>query len=350
MQHFNQIIHAWYRHNKRDLPWRQTTDPYKIWLSEIILQQTRIEQGTSYFVRFAETFPTIKHLANASEEEVLKLWQGLGYYTRARNLHATAKKISTEMNGLFPNTYEDIKKLRGIGDYTAAAIASIAFGLPHAAVDGNVYRVLSRYFGIQAPIDSASGKKEFKQLAQELISEMPPHIHNQAMMEFGALQCVPAPDCPACPLNGSCYALTKNMVAQLPVKQNKPKVRNRYFNYLVLLTNESTYLSRRTQKDIWLGLYEFPLIETSSRSDVCHIVESDEFRNFVNPEHVILGDISNWKTHPLSHQRIHYRFIKFAVGKESGISETLIRTNKKDIFNFAVPRLIETFINDNIWE
>ena len=232
---FSNRLVTWYLQNKRDLPWRQSINPYTVWLSEIILQQTRVDQGTAYFFKFIEQFPTVYNLANASEEEVLKLWQGLGYYSRARNLHSAANYIVNELNGKFPTTYSEILKLKGVGDYTASAIASICFNEPTAVVDGNVYRVLARYFGISTPINSTSGIKEFKKLAQELIVEDIPGTFNQAIMEFGACMCKPQnPDCFNCPLNDSCVALSNNTIAQLPVKINKTKVRKRYFNYLVI--------------------------------------------------------------------------------------------------------------------
>ena len=232
----SELILSWYRENKRDLPWRDTFDPYNIWLSEIILQQTRVVQGVPYYEKFLENFPTIKHLANATEIEVLKLWQGLGYYSRARNLHATSKAVVEKFGGKFPNNYSELLALKGIGDYTASAIASICFDEPRAVVDGNVYRVLSRYFGVETPINRSKGIKYFKELATSVMDADHIRDYNQGIMEFGALQCVPkSPDCSNCPLSGSCMALQKNLVDQLPVKLGKTKVRKRYFNYLVVL-------------------------------------------------------------------------------------------------------------------
>ena len=235
MHPFSQKIIFWYEHNKRDLPWRNTRDPYLIWLSEIILQQTRVDQGMSYYLKFVGEFPTVKQLAKADNEKVMKLWQGLGYYSRARNLHTTAKIILLEHKGVFPKEFETILALKGVGEYTAAAIASFAYNKPYAVVDGNVYRVLSRVFDISTPIDSTQGKKEFNHLAGELLDKNKPAIYNQAIMEFGAMQCKPInPYCAVCPLNTMCLAYSKKLVAELPVKSKKTKVRDRYFNYIVL--------------------------------------------------------------------------------------------------------------------
>lgn len=257
------ILH-WYGQNKRDLPWRITKDPYKIWLSEIILQQTRVAQGTPYYLRFIEHFPTVQDLASASEEKVLKLWQGLGYYSRARNLHATAKLVVDEYGGYFPTTYKELLKLKGVGDYTASAISSICFDEPQPVVDGNVYRLLARYFGIDLPINSTKGIRYFKTLAHEVMNVENIRDYNQGIMEFGAIQCAPKkPYCLHCPLNDSCVALQENSIDNLPVKINKTKVRKRYFNYLVVLdANEKTILRQRKGKGIWQNLWEFPLLES----------------------------------------------------------------------------------------
>jgi A/G-specific adenine glycosylase len=243
---FGSIIINWYKKNKRDLPWRHTKDPYLIWLSEIILQQTRVEQGLPYYFRFSEKYPTVGSLAIAKEDEILRLWQGLGYYTRARNLHAAARQIKNEFGNKFPTDYSNIRSLKGVGEYTAAAIASFAFDLEHAVVDGNVFRLLSRYFGIKTPIDTGEGKKKFTALAGKLMKSYPPAIFNQAIMEFGARQCRPAsPDCEVCPLNSSCYAYGKNTVSKFPIKKNKVKSRNRYFNYLVIKRQKSFFIFGR---------------------------------------------------------------------------------------------------------
>jgi len=263
----SQILLDWYRNNQRDLPWRRTNDPYAIWLSEVILQQTRVEQGMPYWLRFIEDFPTVTDLANADEREVLRLWQGLGYYSRARNLHAAAKIVRDEYNGNFPNQYEQIRALKGIGDYTAAAISSFAFNLPHAVVDGNVYRFLSRIFAINTPIDSTNGKKEFFVLANELLDKSNPGTFNQSLMEFGAMQCKPSnPDCSVCPFNQYCQSFATNTVSEYPVKAKKTKTRNRYFDFIILSDEKNTLLQKREEKDIWQGLYQFPVIESEKKN------------------------------------------------------------------------------------
>ena len=263
MSKFADILIDWYAENKRDLPWRETKDPYRIWISEIILQQTRVAQGYDYYIRFMERFPDVFTLADADEDEVMKYWQGLGYYSRARNLHAAARSIREA--GEFPKTYEGVLALKGVGEYTAAAICSFAYDIPRAVVDGNVYRVLSRWMGIDTPIDSTTGKKLFAQLAQELMDKSRPALYNQAIMDFGALQCTPAsPDCLSCPLADTCLALANRSVDTLPVKQHKTKVTNRFFNYIYVRTGGCTFIRKRTENDIWKNLYEPLLIETDT--------------------------------------------------------------------------------------
>lgn len=291
-------ITDWFRLNSRDLPWRKTNDPYFIWLSEVILQQTRVDQGMNYYLSFTETFPTVHDLASASEEQVLKLWQGLGYYSRARNLHATAREVVERFDGRFPDSYNDLLSLKGIGPYTAAAIASFAFDLPHAVVDGNVYRVLSRYFGIDTPIDSTSGKKTFQALADELIPSKEPGLFNQSIMEFGALFCTPAqPDCQQCVLFSTCASGQNGNYKNLPVKSKKTQVRDRYFHYFHLERNGKIAVRRRTQKDVWQHLYEFPLIETTTP-------EWNPEKGVVKPELIFSTK------HILSHQRIYAHFYR----------------------------------------
>lgn len=349
MDFFNLSVHHWYSVNKRDLPWRNTSNPYNIWLSEIILQQTRIDQGISYYFRFLDEFPTIQRLAATHEDQVLKLWQGLGYYSRARNLHFTAKELVRNYNGQFPSDYSSIRSLKGIGEYTAAAIASISFGLEHAAVDGNVYRVLSRFFGINHPIDSSAGKKVFFVLASELIRGTDPGMHNQALMEFGALQCVPRnPDCSQCPLAERCSANASGRVSELPVKQNKTKQRDRYFNYIVIVSGRNTWLRKRTENDIWKNLFEFPVLETAERMDIFQMFESVK-ENILNDfEDFFIENVTEWKIHILSHQRIHYRFVLVRTFGEIKLPVDLIKVNKEDIFNFAVPKLLENYLDENL--
>jgi len=347
MNFFNSRIHSWYSIYKRDLPWRNTHNPYLIWLSEIILQQTRIDQGLAYYNRFAAEFATISAMANASEDQILKLWQGLGYYSRARNLHFTAKYIQQNYNGVFPKDYHSILSLKGIGEYTAAAIASISFNSEYPAVDGNVYRVLSRYFGISEPIDTEKGKKTFADLAKELIKGTNPGMHNQALMEFGALQCTPKkPDCVQCPLYEKCYAFLNHKISELPFKQNKTKQRDRYFNYIVLSYKSQTWLRKRVENDIWKNLYEFPLIETLDEIEIENLITQTEFQRIIPiADRAIIENVSDWKIHILSHQRIHYRFIRMQLTDEIHLADDLIGVNKEDIFNFAVPKLLETYLN-----
>ena len=256
------ILLDWYAREGRDLTWRRTRDPYRIWLSEVILQQTRVAQGTEYYLRFTERFPDVASLAAAPEDEVLKLWQGLGYYSRARNLHAAARQVVERFGGRFPVALEEVRSLRGVGDYTAAAICSAAYDAPCAVVDGNVYRVLARLFDLDAPIDSTAGKRTFAELAQMQLDKRCPGRYNQAVMDFGALQCTPAqPGCADCPLASRCLALAAGTVAERPVKQTKTKVRDRWFNYLHVSSGDRTLLRRREGRDIWQGLYEFPLMK-----------------------------------------------------------------------------------------
>lgn len=339
---FSNILIQWYLREKRDLPWRKTKNPYLVWLSEIMLQQTRVAQGMSYYHAFSETFPTVFDLANASETKVLKMWQGLGYYSRARNLHYTAKYIANELNGEFPNNYTELLDLKGVGEYTAAAIASICFNEPVAVVDGNVYRVLSRYYGIQTPINSTNGKKEFKTLAQELLTVKQPDVYNQAIMDFGAIQCKPkSPDCTTCPLNNSCVALEKQTVKDLPVKEKKGKVRKRYFNYIVVITSDNkTILQERTQKGIWKGLFEFPLIETETNLEESELFDLNAFQDLVPDQATISLFNADPVVHKLSHQHLYTRFW---IVKSKSHSKATIPCNS--VKKYPVPILIANFIN-----
>jgi len=340
MEFSNSLLH-WYLQNKRDLPWRNTVNPYPIWLSEIMLQQTRVAQGMPYFHAFMEAFPTIFDLAKADEEQVLKLWQGLGYYSRARNMHKTAQIIAFDLNGNFPNNYNDLLKLKGIGEYTAAAIASFAFNEVVPVVDGNVYRVLSRYFDVETDIASSSARKEFTALAKELIPNDNPALFNQAIMEFGALQCVPKnPNCEICIFNSSCAALQKKKVAELPVKLKKTKVTDKFFNYLIFLDDsETTLINKRTEKGIWHNLYEFPIIETENEIDF-DVLSKLVHENYYNLE---IKDISiyneNQIIHKLSHQKLHINFYKVEVSKKlnNGIELDSLR-------NYPFPIVIYNFI------
>ncbi|WP_310991470.1 A/G-specific adenine glycosylase [Aequorivita marina] len=342
---FSKQLTSWYLQHKRELPWRNTKAPYYIWLSEIMLQQTRVMQGLPYYLKFVEAYPKVQDLANASEDEVLKMWQGLGYYSRARNLHATAKIISEERNGVFPDNYTDLLKLKGVGDYTASAIASISFNQPEAVVDGNVYRVLARYFGISTPINTTAGKKEFKQLAQRLLDQKQPGTYNQAIMEFGARYCVPkSPDCTTCIFNSSCVAFQKNKVAELPVKLKSKPIKARYFNYMVVLSeNEHTLLKQRTGKGIWHKLYEFPLIETPEDVELSTLKKLSRFQELFNGVRIENISLFNEKpvVHKLSHQHLHTRFWIVETPKQVTASVPIT-----EIENYAVPILIENFVSE----
>lgn len=343
---YSLTLQKWYHIYKRDLPWRNISDPYKIWISEIILQQTRVAQGMDYYLRFITRFPDVLSLANAQEDEVLKYWQGLGYYSRARNLHKAAKQILEIHGGIFPQNHADILKLSGIGIYTAAAIASFAFEMPYAVVDGNVYRVLSRLFACNSPIDSSRGQKEFAALATELLDNERPGTHNQAIMEFGALQCVPInPDCSNCPLNNNCMALKTNSVDKLPVKERKTKIKARYFNYLFIKHKNQTFLQKRESQDIWKNLYEFPLIETNKLLDITELIEHDNFKTLFeeNSEIKINSNFFDFK-HILTHR---YIFARFFVIETENINIHLNKYSKVVIDkmdNFAISRLTELFL------
>lgn len=341
MDTFSLLICKWYRRNKRDLPWRNTKNPYFIWLSEIILQQTRVNQGMDYYLKFTKNYPTISDLANASEKDVLNDWQGLGYYSRARNLHFTAKKIHSEMKGVFPNSYSEILTLKGIGSYTAAAIASFSFNLPHAVLDGNVFRVISRVFDLNTPIDSTQGKKEFQELADLLLDKKNPALHNQAIMEFGALQCVPQnPVCEICPLLTMCAAFQKKTISIRPVKQGKTKVRNRFFNFLRFYTNESIYIEKRVAKDIWQNLYQFPLYELDRAQSDLEISDLLFKKYGVKPRNV-----SPTIKHILSHQHLYAKIWEFdSFPSAAYLGENWLKIKVKDIQDYPLPRLLDRFL------
>ncbi|MGW8123398.1 A/G-specific adenine glycosylase [Roseivirga echinicomitans] len=309
----NQLIN-WYEENKRDLPWRKTADPYRIWLSEIILQQTRVAQGLPYYERFVEEFPTIHDLANASETEVLRLWQGLGYYSRARNLHACAKMVVDSFGGKFPSEFDELLKLKGIGRYTAAAIASFAFNQPNAVVDGNVYRVLSRVFGIDDDVSTSQGPKVFELRANELLDAQRSNLYNQAIMEFGAMQCLPkSPACGVCPFMESCFAFNHNKIEVLPVKTKKTKVRKRYFTYLVFHSDAGIWLKERGKGDVWQGLYDFYLLEDTKPMGLNEVIAA---LYKLGLTHSIIGEESKLYEHVLTHQRIFANFVKIELDNE----------------------------------
>lgn len=341
---FSNILKEWYLKNKRDLPWRNTKDPYLIWLSEIILQQTKIAQGSSYYLKFSEKYPNIELLAEATEDQILKLWQGLGYYSRARNLHKTAIYISNERNGVFPNKYIEIIKLKGIGDYTASAIASICFNEVTATVDGNVYRFLSRYFGISTPINSSKGKKEFKFLAQSLIDSVIPGDHNQSVMEFGALICKPKlPKCMICPFENSCYAMQNDLIQTLPVKEKKIKIKKRYFNYLIIHTQSNkTYIQQREKNDIWRNLFEFPLYESDHELEFKEIINSSTFQKLLKKKSYTISKFNKEQIiHKLTHQHLFTNF--WVIDMIEEIEGCILW---KDISSFAFPTLIQNFVDN----
>jgi A/G-specific adenine glycosylase len=344
--HFSNRLIQWYFQKKRDLPWRNTQNPYEIWLSEIILQQTRVAQGLPYFDAFINAFPTVYHLANASEEQVLKLWQGLGYYSRARNLHQTAQLIVSSYKGVFPSTYDGLLQLKGVGPYTAAAIASFSFDEAVPVVDGNVFRVLARYFGVETDISSHAAKKEFTQLAQELIDVNQPALFNQAIMEFGSLQCVPVnPNCDECVFNDSCVALQRKKVHLLPIKLKKTKVTTRYLNYLVVTDENGFFLvQKRATKGIWLNLYEFPLVETNQEVQVDYF-DSGNFQHsfFQNPIETIIPFETKSITHKLSHQNLQIRFWKLTV---LGVLENGIQS--EELKKLPFPIVLFNFIEKNL--
>ena len=343
---FSKQLIKWYLQNKRDLPWRETQNPYLIWLSEIMLQQTRVAQGLPYYETFTIAFPTVFDLANASEEQILKLWQGLGYYSRARNLHHTAKFVANELNGQFPENYNALKELKGVGDYTAAAIASFSFGETVPVVDGNVYRVLSRVFQVETDISNATAQKEFQNLAFELMPKNNPALFNQAIMEFGALQCVPkSPNCKICVFNSICLALKNGKVAQLPLKTKKTKVTNRFFNYLIFEDEiGNTLIQKRSEKGIWHNLYEFPLIETDNDANLEEIIQlvSEEFckkHNLIGVESLQLNPIK----HKLSHQNLSIQFWKITLHGllDNGLSFSEVK-------KFPFPIVIYKFIEQEL--
>jgi A/G-specific adenine glycosylase len=331
--------------NSRQMPWKGEQDPYKIWLSEIILQQTRVEQGLNYYYKFVNTFPDINKLAKANDSTIFKLWEGLGYYTRCRNLIATARVISKERKGVFPGKYEDIKALKGIGPYTAAAISSFAFNLPHAVLDGNVFRVLARVFGIDKPIDSAEGKKYFSLLAAELLDKKHPAIYNQAIMDFGAVVCKPSsPLCTTCIFKKHCLAFQGNKINVLPVKGKKIKVRKRWFYYLDISYKNEMAILKRTGKDIWQDLYEFPLIESACELSNKKILQQAENKKLLKRNEYEMITISFIFKQKLSHQLITGQFIKVRVKRKPKLNNGWQWMTKSQIKMFAFPQFINQYL------
>ncbi len=342
--HISKVITNWYQLNARKLPWRETKDPYKIWVSEIILQQTRVAQGLSYYIRFIDAFPDILSLSKAPEDLVLKRWEGLGYYSRARNMMFAANQIVDLHQGVFPNQYHEIIKLKGIGPYTAAAISSFAFGQAYAVVDGNVSRVLSRYYGIDTAINSLQGKKLFSELAQEIINLKDPATHNQAMMEFGALQCKPAnPSCNSCPLASSCIAFSTNKVKEFPVKEKKHQAINKYLHFFLISNHQQILIEKRNYSGIWKGLYQLPLLETEQNKQVEDVLLLPALTQMLGNHQYKLENIQEI-THKLTHRNLYIRFYHFIVSEFADHSYIKINQEKTDAFAF--PRPIEKYLKE----
>ena len=341
---FSRIVLYWYISNQRDFPWRKSKSAYRVWLSEIILQQTKTSQGLSYYNKIIKTFPTIKELAEASEEQILKLWQGLGYYSRARNLHFTAKYIQNNLDGVFPNDYNSLIKLKGIGPYTAAAISSICFNEKRAAVDGNVYRILARVFNIDTAINSSKGIKTFQELANSLISDRNPGDYNQSMMDIGATICTPKnPKCNQCPLNSICHAHDNNTFDNLPVKIKKKKIKHRNFNYLCIEYNGNFLMKKRTQKDIWKNLYDFPLIE-GDRIPQENDIDYKKLLNSILENEIIAEKTKHYK-HQLSHQKLHIT-IKYIKTKKLYNDNDFLKVNRRQVKELPFPKPIERFFEE----
>lgn len=345
----------WYTKNKRDLPWRRTRDPYKIWLSEIILQQTRVEQGMDYYKRFVDKYKTIHDFASAHEDEILKMWQGLGYYSRARNMHATAKEIVEKYAGKFPSEYAELLKLKGIGPYSAAAITSIAFNKPYAVVDGNVIRVITRIYGITTPVDKPEIVKKIEEIVSGLIKNQDPSVFNQAIMEFGALYCTPNnPDCKNCIFLKKCEAYKTGIVQLIPNKEKKTKIRKRYFYYFVFSIDggieKKIVLQKRTKKDIWQNLFDFPHVESDKLMKPDKKFIKKNIENYLHADECKISPLSREYVHKLSHQDISAFFIKINIltKKEFVFKDpTLLVVPEKQLKQYAVPRLIEKYLNDS---
>jgi A/G-specific adenine glycosylase len=343
---FSKVLLKWHeKQNHRKMPWKGEKDPYRIWISEIILQQTRVDQGRAYYERFLEAFPTVHDLAKAPEQKVFKLWEGLGYYNRCRNLIETAKKIDGEYNGKFPGTYDEILALKGIGPYTAAAIASFAFNLPHAVVDGNVTRVLSRYFGDFTPVDSTAGKKFFTTLAGQLLDKGKASLYNQAIMDFGATICLPRnPLCETCIQKENCRALAHGWINQLPVKTKSIQKRQRWFNYFVVeAPGNMTYIRQRDKKDIWEGLFEFVLLETD------HAIEPqrlDHIRQLFGKQSLTVKHISIVYRQELSHQTIQGQFVTLSLQRPAAVLKDYLLVPRKQLADYAFPKLINAWLRD----
>ena len=349
---FRDQLYAWAEANLRPLPWKNEPDPYLIWLSEIILQQTRVAQGTPYYEKFKSRFPTVYDLAEAPEDEVLKLWQGLGYYSRARNLHQTAQDIVREYGGRFPATYEQIRGLKGVGVYTAAAIASFAFQMPYAVLDGNVSRVLSRFFGIATPIDAQPGKQLFQDLANQLLDQESPGKFNQRIMDFGATHCMPKqPLCGNCPMQSQCVAFDSRQTQSLPVKHKKLKKTTRHFHYLILQCQGETIIRKRTGEDIWRHLFEFPMVELAEPGATFHEVQAQApyLHTILQPDNLVHVQLAGSTKQQLTHQTILASFWELEIGQflPEQLPADLICINWKNLDKFAFPRIIDWYLKDN---
>ena len=343
MNFANELVN-WYHKNKRDLPWRNTTDAYLIWLSEIILQQTRVEQGMPYYYRFAEKYPNVRSFAAAPEDDILKLWQGLGYYSRGRNMLKTAQYIQEHYNGVFPTAFNELIKLKGIGEYTAAAISSFSANEAKAVVDCNVYLVLARYFGIDDDINSTIGKKKFQAVANDLLNKQHPAIHNQAMMEFGAMVCKPKnPACGICPVRTGCYAFINNATTTLPVKINKVKVRERFFNYFLITDGDTILMNKRDEKDIWANMYDLPLIETTTQLSVDELMVLPETIAIFGQQPTVVESLPPIK-HILTHQRLQVRFIKL-IQKPIVTKPQWVFIKRINLKKLALPKVIFIFLD-----
>ena len=336
---------AWYEIHKRNLPWRDTENPYLIWVSEIILQQTRVVQGLDYYRRFVEAYPDILSLAHADIDDVLKIWQGLGYYSRARNMHAAAKYLVREHQGIFPASYDGLITIKGIGDYTASAIASLAFGQAVPVIDGNVNRVIARLYGIQQPVNKPEGQKEIRACAEKMMVRDEPATYNQAIMEFGALQCVPKnPDCDGCVLNRSCVAFRNGMVNVLPVKLKTTKIATRYFHYLYVRLGNRTFIRRRTAGDIWTGLYEFPLIETAAETGLDELILHPDWQSYFEGQAPLVESVSSEVLHRLTHRVLKIKFYKITVNQPI-CGQDFVEIPEDNVHLYAVPKVIDNFFS-----
>ena len=345
---FTKILLSWDQiENKREMPWKGEKDPYKIWISEIILQQTRVHQGMSYYYKFIKSFPDVQSLAHATEEKVFKHWEGLGYYSRCRNLIVSAKFITTKLKGKFPEQYEDILALKGIGVYTASAIASFAFDQPYAVVDGNVFRVLSRFFGMEVPVDTTEGKKIYSTLANQLLAKKIPGVYNQAIMDFGAIVCKPLhPLCETCPLQIKCIAFKEKKVNSLPLKKKSIKRKERFFTYVIAEYNNAFYVRKRIAKDIWQGLYEFMLVETKQILTEGQLQEMKTSARLFGGENFIITNVSKTFSQKLTHQTITGNFfhIRLSNPPEIGGAYDLVLKEQLDLLPF--PKFIVSYLKD----